>query len=154
CGVNLAAMQLRMPPQKWRTPSIFIGSASETRTLLEDLSGILRRYKTPNGKRLVEVKHWAMDRTFRPGEFTLEALERAVDETDFAAFVLGREDRTRSRQKIQPSPRDNVIFEAGLFASRLGLSRTFFLVDGRGTKIPSDWAGLTYKTYDIGEKTP
>ena len=59
-----------------------------------------------------------------------------------------RIDRTESRGEPQPSPRDNVVFEAGLFTALLGTERTFYIVDQAGTKIPTDWAGLGYLTYD------
>src|SRR5438270_12555465 len=42
----------------------------------------------------------------------------------------------------QASPRDNVVFEAGLFGGALGMSRTF-IVHAGGAKLPSDLLGLT-----------
>jgi predicted nucleotide-binding protein len=46
------------------------------------------------------------------------------------------------------APRDNIIFEAGLFTGTLGRARTF-LVYCRDAKIalPSDLAGVTAATY-------
>jgi predicted nucleotide-binding protein len=46
------------------------------------------------------------------------------------------------------APRDNIIFEAGLFTGTLGRARTF-LVYCRDTKIslPSDLAGVTAATF-------
>ena len=47
------------------------------------------------------------------------------------------------------SPRDNVLFELGLFMGRLGRSRTFVIRPrGESIKIPSDLAGLTTAIYD------
>jgi hypothetical protein len=46
----------------------------------------------------------------------------------------------------QDSPRDNVVFEAGLFGGVLGMSRTFIL-HAHGAKLPSDLLGLTCVRY-------
>jgi len=123
-------------------PRVFLGSAAETRGIVDALESELRE--------LASIERWDVD-VFRPGHFTLEELTRAVREVDFAVFVLGRDDTTESRGKTTPSPRDNVIFEAGLFTAVLGRERTFYVVDKAGTKIPSDWGGLGYLTFDASE---
>lgn len=124
-------------------PRLFIGSAAETRAIVDALEGELRE--------VASIDRWDVD-VFRPGHFTLEELTRAVREVDFAIFVLGRDDTTESRGKTTASPRDNVIFEAGLFTAVLGRERTFYVVDKAGTKIPSDWGGLGYLTFDASEQ--
>ena len=50
----------------------------------------------------------------------------------------------------QSSPRDNVVFEAGLFGGVLGMRRTFIL-HSKAAKLPSDLLGLTAVRY--GEAT-
>jgi hypothetical protein len=47
----------------------------------------------------------------------------------------------------QASPRDNVVFEAGLFGGALGIRRTFIL-HANGAKLPTDLLGLTSIRYD------
>jgi len=47
----------------------------------------------------------------------------------------------------QASPRDNVVFEAGLFGGALGIRRTFIL-HAHGSKLPTDLLGLTAIRYD------
>jgi predicted nucleotide-binding protein with TIR-like domain len=84
-------------------------------------------------------------------------LQRLLDlsrEVDFAAFVFARDDWTTdsapasdSPEPGQASPRDNVVFEAGLFGSALGMHRTFIL-HASGAKLPSDLLGLTTVRYD------
>jgi hypothetical protein len=127
-----------------RKPKLFIGSANESLAFARALEIELR------GSAETEV--W--DMTFRPGRYTLEELVRKASEVDFAAFILGQEDKTESRGKTTPSPRDNVIYEAGLFGGRLEVPRVFILVDARGCKMPSDWAGLFYLTYDPSSASP
>ena len=46
----------------------------------------------------------------------------------------------------QASPRDDVVFEAGLFGGALGIRRTFIL-HAHGSKLPSDLLGLTSVRY-------
>lgn len=113
-------------------PKLFIGSASETLAIAEALESELLN--------VAKTEIW--NNAIRPGYYTLDELSRKTSEADFAVFILGQEDRTDSRGKIEPSPRDNVIYEAGLFAGKLGVARVFLLVDARGTRIPSDWQEL------------
>ena len=54
---------------------------------------------------------------------------------------------TDTSQSGQASPRDNVVFEAGLFGGALGIRRTFIL-HAKGSKLPSDLLGLTSVRYD------
>jgi hypothetical protein len=84
-------------------------------------------------------------------------LQRLLDlsrEVDFAAFVFARDDWTTDSPPTsdapepgQASPRDNVVFEAGLFGAALGMRRTFIL-HASGAKLPSDLLGLTTVRYD------
>jgi hypothetical protein len=46
-------------------------------------------------------------------------------------------------------PRDNVLFELGLFTGRLGTSKAAFLID-KEIKLPSDFNGLTLARFDKG----
>ena len=54
---------------------------------------------------------------------------------------------TDASQSSQASPRDNVVFEAGLFGGALGMRRTFIL-HANGSKLPTDLLGLTSVRYD------
>ena len=115
-----------------RAVRIFLGAASEHDRALLALASELKHY--------AQVESW---RTFfHEGVSTLETLRRAATEVDFAAFLWGTEDRTTSRRKATASPRDNVIYEAGLFAGYLGPERTLVVVDP-DTKLPSDVLGIT-----------
>lgn len=121
-------------------PKIFIGSASESRKDAEALQRALeiRDQMTP------EI--WTT--SFDLGKTTIDELRKMSEGVDFAAFILGQDDKTNFRGKTTFSPRDNVIYEAGLFAGKLGVEKVFLLVNSNGTKIPSDLAGLSYLTYE------
>lgn len=96
----------------------------------------------------VQVIIWNQG-VFRPGKFTLEALEEQVPQSDFALLIIGTEDVVISRGKKMAAPRDNVILEAGIFIGALGRSRSFILYDRtKLTKLPTDFLGLTPLTYE------
>ena len=59
-----------------------------------------------------------------------------------------------SRDVTTLSPRDNVIFELGLFMASLGRARTFLLKqDAPDVKVPSDLAGLIVGTFKPANDT-
>src|SRR6266403_4383137 len=123
-------------------PRIFIGSSGKQAKLLQSITRGLDD--------IAEVEPWTT--TFNPGRSTLGRLVELSHEVDFAAFVFAQDDwtTTDASQSGEASPRDNVVFEAGLFGGALGMRRTFIL-HASGTKLPSDLLGLTCVRY--GEAT-
>ena len=118
-------------------PVVFVGSSSERLPLVTQLVLALEDKAA--------LKEW--NRAFSPGEITLNALMGRANEADFAVFIFGPDDWTESRSVGSESPRDNVVFEAGLFGAILGWSRCI-IVHAKGVKLPSDLAGLTLIDYD------
>ena len=128
-------------------PRIFLGSSGKQEKLLLALTRGLED--------VAHVEPWTT--SFNPGTTTLERLLELTHEVDFAAFVFARDDWTTISPPAsdptgsgQASPRDNVVFEAGLFGGALGMRRTFIL-HASGAKLPSDLLGLTCVRY--GETT-
>ena len=66
--------------------------------------------------------------TFKPSITFIEALEEELAQSDFAVLTLTPDDQTESRGKVSMAPRDNVLFELGLFMGRLGRNRTLLCV--------------------------
>jgi hypothetical protein len=129
-------------------PRIFLGSSGKQAKLLQALTRGLED--------IARAEPWTT--SFSPGTTTLERLLELTQEVDFAAFVFAQDDwTTRSPvaaplpESGQASPRDNVVFEAGLFGGTLGMRRTFIL-HANGSKLPSDLLGLTCVRY--GGTTP
>lgn len=89
------------------------------------------------------VKIWT-EGTFKASQYALDSLEEQLDESDFAIAIVTPDDLVESRGEEQGAPRDNVIFELGLFVGRLGRPRSF-LVEPRGdeVRLPSDLKGIT-----------
>jgi len=120
-------------------PRIFIGSASESLGIARMLERRLQ-FKA-------EIVIWdAMMVVI--GEHTIDALINLVDTIDFAIMVFSNDDKVSSRGIHFEAPRDNVIFELGLFMSKLGKNRTFIVNNISGLKIPSDLAGITYGIFN------
>jgi hypothetical protein len=120
-------------------PRIFLGSSGKQADLLEAI--------TDGIEDVVDVEPWTT--TFNPGRSTLDRLVELSQQVDFAAFVFAQDDWTTTdmSEAGQASPRDNVVFEAGLFGSALGIRRTFIL-HASGSKLPTDLLGLTTIRYD------
>lgn len=88
------------------------------------------------------------DGVFRVANYTLQSLEDEVNASDFAIAIAHGDDETHSQGKDWPSPRDNVIFELGLFMGRLGRQRAILMEPrGEGIKLPSDLAGVATIPY-------
>jgi predicted nucleotide-binding protein len=88
------------------------------------------------------------DGVFRATQYTLSSIEEAIDDSDFAIAIAHADDMTSSRGKEWPSPRDNVIFELGLFMGRLGMARAIMMEPREEkVKLPSDMAGVTTIPY-------
>ena len=94
-----------------------------------------------------EITIWNQD-FFVPSEFTLESLTKKLHLFDFAIFVMAPDDIVSKRGRRTFAPRDNVVFELGLFIGRLGRDRCFIVVP-RGQKIgfPTDLLGVTVVDY-------
>ena len=130
-------------------PRIFLGSSGKQEKLLNALTRGLDE--------IAQVVPWTT--SFNPGTTTLERLVELAHDVDFAAFVFARDDWTTGSPAPadpaaagQASPRDNVVFEAGLFGGVLGMRRTFIL-HAKDAKLPTDLLGLTCVRYD-GAATP
>jgi hypothetical protein len=121
-------------------PSLFIGSSTEgldfaraVRTSLSDVA---------------ETTLWN-DGVFSLGRTFIESLISALSRFDFAALILTPDDQMVVRNDETLGPRDNIVFELGLFMGRLGRERTFIVRPGSGPlKIPSDLAGISVAAFD------
>lgn len=124
-------------------PRIFLGSSGKQSKLLQALTRGLEE--------IAHVDPWTT--SFNLGTTTIERLVELAHEVDFAAFVFAKDDWTSVNISApspagsgQAAPRDNVVFEAGLFGGVLGMRRTFIL-HSRDAKLPTDLLGLTCIRY-------
>jgi hypothetical protein len=125
-------------------PSVFVGSSTEG---IEFARAIRRQLQGT-----AEITLWS-DEFFKTGSTFIETLVGAVSQFDFAILVLTPDDIVQSRNDSSLGPRDNVIFELGLFMGRLGRERTFALHQRDAhIKLPTDLSAVTLHTYEWPRK--
>ena len=121
---------------KGTIPRLFIGSSGEYLSVAYAIQEGLMRTD-------IIVNVWSQD-CFRPSDGTLASLEGEAVKCDMALFLFGNEDLTISRGEESGSPRDNVVFELGLFIGKLSSKRVFFAKEvDISIKMPSDLFGIT-----------
>ena len=120
-------------------PSVFVGSSSEG----VEFARAIRALLNPDS----EVTLWN-EGFFAPGNTFIETLVTSLPRFDFAVLVLTPDDFVSSRSAELLGPRDNILFELGLFMGRLGRARTFIVHQSEtDLKIPSDLAGVIAAHY-------
>jgi len=129
-------------PQVSREPRLFVASSSDRENLIDALSHHL------SGRAI--VSSWTKSKWGPSGFTALEAIEQALDEADFAVFVLSDDDVAIGLDQPR-SGRDNVLFELGLAVGRLGTARTFLLVPKNlgSNVVPVDLASISIIYYEI-----
>ena len=133
----------RLVPSTNPRPVVFIGSSKESLHIAEAIESNV-------ADKNIVVRLWT-DGVFGASQFILTELERQVRESDFAVLVLGADDVVESRNEKSDAPRDNVIFELGLFMGALSHERTFMVIPHESAiKIPTDLLGLIPLKYESG----
>lgn len=131
---NQASAGVRMKPR------LFIGSSVEGRTVADAVQTALEH--------LVEAVVWDQD-VFPPSFGTMETLVDATREFDYAAIVMTADDILIKRAVQTMAPRDNLLFEVGLFTGALGRARTFVIHPrDKNLEFPSDFKGVTLLSFD------
>jgi len=128
-----------------KKPKIFIGSSKEGLKIAEQIRENLFHY--------ANCVLWSDPGIFEPSEFILESLTKVLEYFSYAIFVMSPDDIIITRETEYPSPRDNLIFECGLFAGRHGRHSVFIVVPfGEDIKLPSDLNGFNRCEYKIFPK--
>lgn len=138
CGELLEA-RLTAKENERKRPRVFIGSSSEGLHIAEVIQLGLEN--------VAECTIWSQG-VFGLSGGTLETLVNKASHYDYAILVLTPDDVTTKRDNTRNMPRDNVLFELGLFMGVLGRSHTF-IIYGREEELelPTDLAGITAATY-------
>jgi hypothetical protein len=120
-------------------PTVFIGSSSEGLKYAREARGLLNQD--------ADITIWN-ELKFGLSSTIIERLVQLAGHFDFAILILTPDDSLTSRGVTAESPRDNVIFELGLFMGSLGRDRTILLAqETDDLKLPSDLAGLISATF-------
>lgn len=120
---------------------IFIGSSTEALNVARKIKSGL--------KYDAHVDTWADGIFDTPGKAYIEVLEEILDNYEYGVFVFNPDDKIFSRGKKLEVPRDNVIFEYGMFLGKHTRKRAFFIIPrGVDIKIMTDVLGITCLDYD------
>lgn len=92
------------------------------------------------------VLDWQRD--FKPGRSILEEIDEARARCAAGIFLFTKDDEFSDASGTQQAaPRDNVIFEAGYFASAKGKKRVLIIRE-KGAKMPADLGGDIYASLE------
>lgn len=131
-------------PKKEKSDSrvrIFIGSSTEGLSIARKIKSGL--------KYDAHVDTWADGIFDEPGKAYIEVLEDLLGNYEYGIFVFNPDDKIFSRGKTLSIPRDNVIFEYGMFLGKHTRKKAFFIVPrGVDIKIMTDVLGITCLDYD------
>ena len=122
-------------------PKVFIGCSSESYRVAQAIQN--------NLDHVGFIKIWRQN-VFEPSHSTDQDLIQNAPTFDFAIFVLAPDDDVKSRGVEQKAPRDNVIYELGLFMGVLNRDRVFLLRQkGANVKLPTDVVGVNPIDYQV-----
>jgi len=126
---------------------VFVASSSEQLPVVEAICENLKA-----AEKVVLMPHQWDRNTFKTSLTYIESLEEELGTAEYAIFVLTPDDAAKIREQDYKIPRDNVLFEVGLFMGKLERKRCFLVhsadVHGKGDlKLPSDLLGVKTVTY-------
>lgn len=124
------------PRQEIAAARCFIGYSGKSAPVAAEIKEFISR--TLPG---VIVRDWKWD--FQLGQILFSEIDTASRECRAAIFLITKDDQLTLSDRLISSPRDNIVFEVGFFAARLGMTNTLLLVE-EGTKLPTDWGGILY----------
>ena len=116
---------------------VFLGYAGKSEALALRISRFLTQECSG-----IEVIDWQLH--FEPGTVLIGNLFDVADSVDYAIMVATKDDisSTVSSTNIF-TPRDNIIFEIGLFMGVIGM-KNVIIIKEEGVSLPSDWGGILY----------
>jgi hypothetical protein len=112
---------------------VFLAYSSKARATANDI----HKFLTSNG---ISVRDWEIN--FAPGPTILEELVQATKACLGAVMLLTRDDELAGTNALA-APRDNVIFEMGMFMEAKGRERVLVVLED-GAKPPADIGGGIY----------
>ncbi|MCB1859418.1 MAG: nucleotide-binding protein [Gammaproteobacteria bacterium] len=116
-----------------RVNDVFLAYSSKARATANDISKFL-------SSRGVSIRDWELD--FAPGSTILEELVDASHSCLGAIMLLTKDDEFLGEENYA-APRDNVIFEMGIFMQAKGRDRVLVIRE-QGAKMPADIGGGIY----------
>jgi predicted nucleotide-binding protein len=129
---------------------IFIGSSKESERLMISAAALLRNHFGSSAK----VTTWST--AFDASSVVIDQLHEFTRQHDYAILVFAGDDSITIRSNAYLIARDNVIYEAGLFAGFLGRKRVFILFEENCVpllRIPTDLNGVVLVPFSLQDST-
>src|ERR1017187_1253915 len=121
-------------------PRIFSGSSGDAKDYAAAIHSSLMR--------VAECTVWT-EGAFGLSQNTLDELIRHLHDSDFGIFVFAPDDTATIKGDFLKVPRDNVVYEAGLFGGYLTPSRCFIVIPlETQVHLPTDLLGMTVGFYE------
>ncbi|MFN8865100.1 MAG: TIR domain-containing protein [Flavobacteriales bacterium] len=124
---------------------VFVGSSKEGFSIAEQVRAMV----FAECEDWLSVETWKQEGLFHQNSSYLKDLITASRRFDYGILVASKDDKLISRHRWYSTPRDNVMFEMGLFLGSLGLTRAFLLVEEKA-KLPTDYSGVTVAYFKRG----
>lgn len=149
-GLELILVPEDADPAWLNTPE-FLGPFSNWTAQLRDRRDVFLGYCSSSTSTAQRVKRYLVslgatvldwNEDFVPAGNILGEIQEAVRRTSAGVFLFTKDDKISPRS-IMASPRDNVVFEAGVFAHAKGKDRVL-IVREEGSKMPADLGGDIY----------
>lgn len=124
---------------------MFIGSSSKAKSVAKALRANFK------SSAKLDVRVWDIS-NWKKSYSSLSALFEFLETYHYGVFLLTPDDAVKqpaeSKKKLTKAPRDNVIFELGLWFGRVGRDRTFYVRPHNiDLSIPSDLDGIDAITF-------
>ncbi len=138
--LSYSSGQIRSTPLD-RPLKIFIGSSREGLSYANDV----QRHFDYSDEPVV----WNQD-FFSPSSTAIEDLTENASSYDCAIFVMTPDDDLVKRGRVNKVPRDNLVFELGLFMGSIG-RRRIYILHPRGLELdlPTDVMGISTVSFRI-----
>jgi hypothetical protein len=121
-------------------PRIFIGSSTSAKGYASAIHAGLAG--------VAECTVWT-DGAFALSTSTMAGLLKNLRDSDFGIFVFAPDDTATIKGELLNVPRDNVVYEAGLFSGYLCPERCFIVVpQAVKVHVPTDLLGMTLGFYE------
>lgn len=118
----------------------FLGYAGKAADIAKGMKGYLKEHVP-----YLDLVDWKGD--FTLGETLAEGIEKHSKTCQLAIFLLTKDDSVVTEDATHLSPRDNVVFEVGVFFGTVGRGHTILVVEA-GVELPSDWDGILHIPFD------
>ncbi|MEO6520527.1 MAG: STING domain-containing protein [Mucilaginibacter sp.] len=116
---------------------LFIGSSAEQISTLNEIIALIGDS--------AECTPWT--NAFGHNESTLNALIKQTRLSDFAILLATKDDITKQRGETLTTPRDNVVFEFGLFLGAAGPDKCYLIAE-EDADLPTDLDGVTVAKFN------